>query len=286
MGRRERRDWAEQDVRGLLLDRGAQEHWTHGRAAGTGSRRAVAVTLHCVGESQADQEHHNGHTGSAAPGWRRFLPKDWSEDPARRAQAHVPEAGGCQARNQPALELVREALERVASATSPLASMAHLFLGARRQRVARQSRRRRQAKPHPAKATCHPAPAPCQACLKPAQRHRQSSSVSSPNFPGATARHPLHQRLSCAIEPRRGSDDGPRSAIGGAGSQPAIERSESRMDDSGADSLDRLVRLSGCCHLLFFDSRTLSGVTTTERPPSETRRESCSDSALMVLARS
>lgn len=69
----------------------------------------VAVTLHYVGQSNEVQE---GHTGSAALGWRLFLPKDWSEDPARRAQAHVPEAVRYRTKNQLALELVREALER------------------------------------------------------------------------------------------------------------------------------------------------------------------------------
>jgi SRSO17 transposase len=66
----------------------------------------VAVTLHYVGENL------EGHTGSAALGWRLFLPRDWSEDPARRAQAHVPEEVCYRTRNQLALELVREALER------------------------------------------------------------------------------------------------------------------------------------------------------------------------------
>lgn len=66
----------------------------------------VAVTLHYVGQSRP------GHTGSAALGWRLFLPKDWSEDPARRAQAHVPEEVSYRTKNQLALELVREALER------------------------------------------------------------------------------------------------------------------------------------------------------------------------------
>ena len=54
----------------------------------------VAVTLHHVGQSQPSQGHQHGHTGSAALGWRLFLPKDWTEDPARRAQAHVPLALG------------------------------------------------------------------------------------------------------------------------------------------------------------------------------------------------
>jgi SRSO17 transposase len=69
----------------------------------------VAVTLHYVGQSN---EAQGGHTGSAALGWRLFLPKDWTEDPERRVQAHVPEAVSYCTKNQLALELVREALER------------------------------------------------------------------------------------------------------------------------------------------------------------------------------
>lgn len=66
----------------------------------------VAVTLHYVGENQ------ECHTGSAALGWRLFLPKEWTENPERRAEAHVPEGVSYRTKNELALELVREALER------------------------------------------------------------------------------------------------------------------------------------------------------------------------------
>jgi len=75
----------------------------------------VAVTLNYTGQSQA------GHTGSAALGWRLFLPREWTEDPERRAQAHVPEEVGYRTKNQLALELLRETVERGLPAAPVLA---------------------------------------------------------------------------------------------------------------------------------------------------------------------
>lgn len=150
MGRRERRHWAEQYVRGLLLDgerksiepmverlgseadvqslrqfvsqspwdclkvqeamaKNAAQLWPEALAweidetsfpkaghlsvgvgrqyCGTLGKIAncqVAVTLNYTGQNQ------RGHPGSAALGWRLFLPREWTEDPARREEAHVP----------------------------------------------------------------------------------------------------------------------------------------------------------------------------------------------------
>ena len=65
----------------------------------------VAVSLHyAAGTLEAP--------GSAALGWRLFLPREWIADPTRRQKAGVPESVTYRSKNALALELVDEALAR------------------------------------------------------------------------------------------------------------------------------------------------------------------------------
>ena len=75
-------------------------------ALGKISNCQVAVSLHYAARPAAKQP------GSAALGWRLFLPREWIDDPARRQQAGVPEALTYRSKNALALELVDEALAR------------------------------------------------------------------------------------------------------------------------------------------------------------------------------
>ena len=65
----------------------------------------VAVSLHYAAQPP-DQ------TGSAALGWRLFLPREWCDDPARRQKAGVPAGIAYRSKNALALELIDEALAR------------------------------------------------------------------------------------------------------------------------------------------------------------------------------
>ena len=74
-------------------------------ALGKISNCQVGVSLHyAAGSLEAP--------GSAALGWRLFLPRAWIADPARRQKAGVPAALAYRSKNTLALELVDEALTR------------------------------------------------------------------------------------------------------------------------------------------------------------------------------
>ena len=75
-------------------------------ALGKISNCQVAVSLHYAARPAADQP------GSAALGWRLFLPRAWVNDAARRQKAGVPASVTYRSKNALALELIDEALAR------------------------------------------------------------------------------------------------------------------------------------------------------------------------------
>lgn len=65
----------------------------------------VAVSLHYSAKKLAADQ-----SGSAALGWRLFLPREWCHDPTRRQKAGVPPEVTYRSKNALALELIEEAL--------------------------------------------------------------------------------------------------------------------------------------------------------------------------------
>jgi len=61
----------------------------------------VAVSLSIAGER-----------ASLPVGYRLYLPKEWAEDPARRAQAEIPDTIGFKTKHEIALELIKKAIEQ------------------------------------------------------------------------------------------------------------------------------------------------------------------------------
>ena len=76
----------------------------------------VAVSLHYAAGSPGEAA-----AGSAALGWRLFLPRQWVDDPARRQKAGVPASIAYRSKNALALELIDEALGRGLPAAPVLA---------------------------------------------------------------------------------------------------------------------------------------------------------------------
>ena len=75
-------------------------------ALGKISNCQVAVSLHYTARPAV------GQPGSAALGWRLFLPREWVGDAARRQKAGVPAEVTYRSKNALALELIDEALAR------------------------------------------------------------------------------------------------------------------------------------------------------------------------------
>ena len=77
----------------------------YGGALGKLANCQVAVSLHSAA-------HPAEQAGSAALGWRLFLPREWIADPARRQKAGIPAEATYRSKNTLALQLIDEALAR------------------------------------------------------------------------------------------------------------------------------------------------------------------------------